>query len=147
MGVGLTGIDHLPDHLSVQRFSVDGRGGAQAGKGGSLVCCGSLPRKWQPDLTVKVRWNVTNWRDCKGEEHEAVVPVEPYDEIGRLYVHFFSDGSVRAVSSNYVAWKANEPESPYPIKDLIPQKYPWQVYDLDLTCLRSANPETAESTP
>ncbi|NBA97760.1 DUF3304 domain-containing protein [Pseudomonas sp. R5(2019)] len=131
MGVGLTGIDHLPDHLSVQRFSVDGSGGGPAGGGGSLACCGRLPRKWQPDLTVKVRWNVTNWRDCKGEEHEAVVPVEPYDEIGRLYVHFFSDGSVRAVSSALATPLSPDYKGPH---DRIPQKYPWQIYDLDSTC-------------
>ncbi|NBA97758.1 DUF3304 domain-containing protein [Pseudomonas sp. R5(2019)] len=138
MGVGLTGIDHLPDHLSVQRFSVDGRGGAQAGKGGSLECCGSLPRKWQPDLTVKVRWNVTNWRDCKGEEHEEVVPVEPYDEIGRLYVHFFSDGSVRAVSSALATPRSPDYKGPH---DRIPQKYPWQIYNLDLTCSPPESPK------
>src|SRR5690606_28051864 len=33
-GVGITGIDHLADHLSVQDSSVAGYGGAQAGKGG-----------------------------------------------------------------------------------------------------------------
>ena len=127
-GVGLTGIDHLADHLSVQEFSVNGTSGAQAGKGGSMVCCVSLPDQWQPGMTVKVRWNVTNWRDCRGEEHEAVVPVERYEEVGRLYVHFFPDNKVRVIASNYYPEGARGPGSKYPIKDPIPQKHPWKVY-------------------
>ncbi len=35
MSVGMTGIDHLADHLSVQDYWVNGQPGFQAGKGGS----------------------------------------------------------------------------------------------------------------
>ena len=136
-GVGLTGIDHLADHLSVQEFSVDGTSGAQAGKGGRTVCCVSLPTHWQPGMTVKVKWNVTNWRDCTGEEHEAVVPVEKYDEAAHMYVHFFPGNKVRVISSNYYPEGANYPESKYPIKDPIPQKEPWKVYPPHEHCKES----------
>ena len=133
--VSLTGIDHLADHLSVQEFSVDGTSGAQAGKGGRTVCCVMLPYKWHPDLKVTVRWNVTNWRDCKGQDLEAVVSVEKYDEPAHLWVHFLTNGKVRVVSSIYGAEKANVPGSGYPVKDPIPDKNPWDVYDLK-TCKR-----------
>jgi hypothetical protein len=132
--VDIIGIDHLADHLSVQEFSVNGRGAFQAGKGGSNVCCATLPYQWRPGLTVTVRWNVTNWRDCKGEEHKAIVPVEKYDEVGNLWVHFLADGRVRVVSSNYGAAAANVPGSLHPVKDPIPAKYPWKVYPPHTHC-------------
>ncbi|WP_207556557.1 DUF3304 domain-containing protein [Paraburkholderia acidicola] len=133
--VGLTGIDHLADHLSVQAFSVDGTDGFQAGQGGRTVCCVTLPRKWRPDMNVTVGWNVTNWRDCKGNDYEVVVPVEKYGDPEQLWVHFMADGKVRVVSSAYGAEKANAPGSKHPVKDPIPDKYPWDVYDLK-TCKR-----------
>lgn len=124
IGVGITGIDHLADHLSVQRFSVNGYDASQAGKGGSTVCCATLPRKWRPGMTVKVRWDVTNWPARTFGYYEREVPVEKYEEVGQLWVHFLADGSVRVVSS------IDGPRSPaYPgPHDPIPQKYPWKKY-------------------
>ena len=124
IGTGITGIDHLADHLSVQNFWVDGYNAAQAGKGGRTVCCATLPRKWRPGLKVQVRWEVVNWRDSKGACYIRDVPVEPYEEVGQLWVHFLSDGGVRVVSS------IDGPRSPsYPgPRDLIPPKHPWDQY-------------------
>lgn len=70
--VMLTGVDHLPDHLSVQSFSVDGHQGGSAGTG-SQMCCVSLPANWRPDLRVRVVWGVTNWptRHKEGEVSDA----------------------------------------------------------------------------
>lgn len=59
-GVGMTGIDHLAEHLSVQDYQVDGHSGFQAGKGGRVACCAKVPLNWHPGLTVRVTWNVTN---------------------------------------------------------------------------------------
>ncbi len=129
IGVGITGIDNLPeDYLSVQDFSVNGYNGAQAGKGGRTVCCAILPRKWRPGLTVKVHWNVTNWRDRTGAEFDAVVPVERYEEVGHLWVHFLPGGKARAVSSARLG--PNNPDYPGP-HDPIPNKEPWDKYPLD----------------
>jgi hypothetical protein len=122
-GVGMTGIDHLADHLSVQDFQVDGRSGFQAGKGGRNVCCAKIPLAWRPGLTVHVTWNVTNWRDRTSEEKSADVPVDRYDEIGRMYVHFLADGQVRVLLSNYVPWGTE-----YPGPRDIPKKEPWTQY-------------------
>ena len=54
-GVGMTGIDHLAEHLSVQDYQVDGHSGFQAGKGGRVACCAKVPLNWRPGLTVRVR--------------------------------------------------------------------------------------------
>jgi hypothetical protein len=123
--VGVTGIDYLADHLSVQRFNVNGLVGGRAGTGGSTSCCATLPEKWQPNMAVKVTWNVTNWRDCSGTDHEATVPVEQYAEAGRLYISFLPGNEVRAVSS-----ALDTPRSPGYLgpKQAIPKKQPWKKY-------------------
>lgn len=124
----LTGIDHLPDHLSVQNFWVNGISGFQAGAGGRVVCCVKLPRQWHPGLTVIVGWNVTNWRDCGWESRERRVPVERYPKVGARYVHFLSDGKVRVISSD-VGPGIYQPNEDYPGPlDAIPDKNRWHVY-------------------
>ena len=122
----LTGIDHLADHLSVPEFSVNGTSGFQAGQGGRTVCCVNLPRQWHPGLTVLVSWDITNWRDCGWENYQRRVPVERYEEVGALYVHFLADGSVRVVSSDINPAFSN-PDYIGP-HDPIPDKNPWDVY-------------------
>lgn len=141
VGAGLTGIDHLPDHMSVPRFSLDGQSGAQAGKGGSTVCCAALPSKWRPDLTAVVRWRVTNWRDCHGESFEQTVTVDRYEVLGHIWVHFLADGSVRVVSSD------EGPRSPtYPgPRELIPQKKPWSTYDWASRCPKKIQANVKET--
>ena len=122
-GVNMTGIDQLDEHLSVQDFRVDGRGGFQAGKGGSVVCCARVPVKWYPGAKVHVTWNVTNWRDRTSEERSADVLLDRYEGEGRMYVHFLPDGSVRIVLSNDMPW-ADAYQGPKGI----PQKEPWKRY-------------------
>lgn len=131
----ITGIDHLPEHLGVQSFSIDGQTGGAAGKGGSSMCCMRLPGAWHPDMMVRIDWGVTNFRDCTADEYVTHVPVERYEEVGALYVHFFADGSVRVVSSNDGPAGASHPESVYPVKTPIPNKEPWSRYPLEQTCV------------
>lgn len=138
--VGITGIDHLADHLSVQDFWINGYNAAQAGKGGRTACCAVLPKVWRPDLRVRVRWDVADWRAGKWACYVHDVPVDRYTEIGQLWVHFMSDGTVRVLSSN------EGPRSPtYPgPRDSIPQKNPWDLYptpppDPGRTCSSVAN--------
>lgn len=90
---------------------------------GRVACCAIVPETWHPGLKVHVTWNVTNWRDRTSTELAADVPVDRYDEIGRMYVHFLSDGRVQVLLSNYFP----EGES-YPGPKDIPQKFPWDRY-------------------
>lgn len=123
-GVSMTGIDHLADHLSVQQFSVDGHTGFQAGKGGRVVCCALIPLNWTSSASVEVRGEVANWREGTWRCFRRRVKLEPYDQLGRLYVHFLPDGSVKAVASNYAPWSNVYPGPREPI----PQKEPWDRY-------------------
>ncbi len=125
-GVGLTGIDHLEDHLSVQDFSVNGYGGFNAGKGGSLVCCVVVPNKLRSGLKAHVVWSVTNWRDKTWQNFEADVLLDRYEDVGTMYVHFLTGGVVRVTLSNYA------PGSPVyeGPRDPIPRKEPWDVYPM-----------------
>ena len=127
VGVNLTGLDHLEAHLSIQNFWVNGVSGHQAGKGGSTVCCVSLPAVWRDGLTVQVRWAVTNWPHKAYSIHERVVPVDRYDELGTLNIHFLRDGSVRAVSSMYASWGRGG-YYPGPSYETVLRKHPWDIY-------------------
>lgn len=87
----------------------------ERGGGGSIVCCVMLPLKWRPGLTVEIRWRVEDWTGADYAEIEkgnyasvtekkmyiAKVPVEKYDGLYDLIVHFFPHGRVRAVTSVY----------------------------------------------
>ena len=130
--VMLTGVDYLPEHLSVQSFSVDGHQGGSAGTG-SQMCCVSLPANWRPGLRVRVVWGVTNWHKCEADEYVTQVEIERYDEGGNLYVHFLRDGFVRVVSSNYGV-PVDHPENKHPVPAPIPDKNPWHRYSVEETC-------------
>lgn len=123
-GVTLTGIDHLPEHLSVQNFWVNGYNGAQAGTGASIMCCGIVPKRWRPGLKAHVEWNVTNWKERTGQTFKADVPIDRYDEIGRMFVHFLADGTVRITLANMSAHSPIYPGTREPI----PRKQPWKTY-------------------
>ena len=125
IGVSMTGLDHLAEHLSVQNFWVDGHLAHQAGKGGSQVCCATLPLKWRPGLSVTVKWGVTSWRDHVFSMQERVVPVKQYGKVDALYVHFLRDGGVRAIVSNTYPEAASYPGPPY---SSVPRKQPWKDY-------------------
>lgn len=115
MPVGLTGVQHIGENFNISEFYVDGYGGGNIGReggGGSNVCCVLLPEKWRPGLKVELRWAVADWSKENRKEimasnyrsviwtcFKALVPVEKYDRPEQLYVHFFSGGRARVVSS------------------------------------------------
>lgn len=122
----LVGVQHMGKNFSVAEFYVNGYEGGTAGRlggGGAYVCCVSLPGKWRSGLKVEVRWKVTNWTNEIRSEianqnyrslsfdgpYIARVPVEKYDAVGDLYVHFFANGRVRVVSSSYSPLHASHP--------------------------------------
>ncbi|MES2075493.1 MAG: DUF3304 domain-containing protein [Pseudomonadota bacterium] len=115
-GVTLTGVQHIGPDFNIAEFYVDGYYGSNVGReggGGHHVCCVILPNKWRPGLSVEVRWSVGNWgkldrtKTALGdyssltfERYKAQVPVEQYQSAERMYVHFFSEGRIRVVSSS-----------------------------------------------
>ena len=88
------------------------------------MCCAIVPKKWTPGLKAHVHWEVTNWKDRTGQQYDADVPIDRYDEVGRMFVHFLANGQVRITLANM------SPHSPiYPgTREPIPQKEPWKVY-------------------
>lgn len=109
---------HLGKDYSIEDVSVNGQWGGNAGRGGGgggYVCCVLLPSIWRPGLVAEVKWRVRDWRNENKEETKvgiqksivdegvyiATASVEPYTELGSLYVHFFPGGKVRVVASMY----------------------------------------------
>lgn len=125
IGVMITGVHHLGPDFNIGGFSVGESSGGNVsrnGGGASFVCCVELPRKWRPGMNVKVQWSVNDWskairsevaagnyKSVTFEEFHADTAIEKYDEVGGLYVHFFSDGKVRVVSSGYHVLNAKHP--------------------------------------
>jgi hypothetical protein len=111
VAVSLIGVHHLgPDYL-IQKFYINktiGDNVGEGGGGGSMVCCITLPRKWQRSLVVDVRWEVariirrstnSDLPDVGEIEgiYQAQVPVEQYTEPGNFSVHFLPNGHVYVV--------------------------------------------------
>ena len=90
--------------------TVNGQGGggmARWGIGNAGVCCVMLPLARQPGLQVIVKWDMPE--DSKHYYQERNVDLEVFEEGNSVYLHFFSDGSVRAVVSRYAAFSRNHP--------------------------------------
>ena len=116
--VSLTGVQHIGPDFNISDFYVNGTSGSNVGRGGGgggIVCCVALPKKWHPDLAAEVRWAVGDWSKENLTEtaagnytsitsegvYKALVPVEKYEEPGKVYVHFFKGGKVRVVSGPF----------------------------------------------
>ena len=126
VGVPITGVDHLAEHLSIQDFWVNGTGGHQAGGGGRTVCCATIKIPQHKAAVVRVRWAVTNWKRRVYGYLERDVPLEVYDGGGPLYVHFLRDGQVRAVLSEAYPEKRGYPGPSY--ATVLTRKQPWTDY-------------------
>lgn len=127
-GVTITGVQHLGNDFSIREFYVDDYFGGNVGRGGgggSFACCVMMPGKWHNGLAVVVKWSVSNWKNADynaiaREDYSSIkvegsyiatVPIEEYSELGNLYVHFFANGKVRAVSSMYRIFREGYPIS------------------------------------
>jgi hypothetical protein len=124
-GVGLTGVQHIGPNFNISDFYVDGYDGSNVGReggGGRSVCCVMLPKKWRPDLTVELRWAVGDWSNENEAETDAGnnksitfarfkarVPVEKYEIPSHIYVHFYSGGKARVVSSGVGSGNSKHP--------------------------------------
>jgi hypothetical protein len=114
-GVLVTGVHHMGTNYEVLRFFLDGFEFGDAGReggGGGNICCVSLPEEWKPGLAVELRWEVADWSTVDPDQvkennyastrrayYRARVPIEKYQRADHLWVHFFSDGKARLISS------------------------------------------------
>ena len=138
--VSLTGVHHMGDKFNIPQFYVDGYDGSNVGReggGGRSVCCVMLPRKWRPGLSVEVRWAIDDFsRETPAEvalgnfdsvmgggTYIAQVPVERYEVAEHVWIHFFSGGKARAVSSSIGSWGSRHPihdDDPHAIDSATP---------------------------
>ena len=99
----ISAYNHTADYI--HEFYINGRWGGNArayGGGGGFVCCIGYPREWRPDLTATVRWSTSASRNKPFTGvtwREEVVPIERYDQLGSLNVHFLPDNKVRLIIS------------------------------------------------
>jgi hypothetical protein len=122
--VGLTGTHHIGPNFNIAEFYVNGNYESNVGREGygGDMCCVLLPKKWRPGLVVEVRWAVGDWsKENRAEINaqnyrsitftcfKASVPVEKYETAERLFLHFFSGGKVRAVSSMFTVLGESHP--------------------------------------
>jgi hypothetical protein len=118
MAVGITGYNFTNE--GVQEYYVNDRRGSNLppyGGGGKTSCCVTLPGQWTPGLTVKVDWTMGHWttpyetrkhltiaeqiKCCSIERTlSKTVPVERYDEDGRLQVFFLPNDEIKVWVSN-----------------------------------------------
>lgn len=131
-------INHT--HLTINRFSVDGRSAADiigAYQGGGGGCCVILPEQWLPGMTVKIDWetgasamstladefpgygDLPKYLDWAGKvraqqrTHSKVVRVPDYtgQKVCGITVHFLPCDDIKVATSCYAY---GSPE--YPIK-------------------------------
>ncbi|RYF28051.1 MAG: DUF3304 domain-containing protein [Comamonadaceae bacterium] len=105
-GVSVVAYNHTIDR-SIYMFTVDGRYGGGVSPesgGGGMVCCAQLPRRWHPDLKVRIRWEYQGGTEIPPPPppHEVDVSVPRYQpaEMDELNVHFYPDHKVKVVVSN-----------------------------------------------
>lgn len=126
----LIGVSHIGIKHTISEFYVDGYSGGTLGEARTASawnCCVALPRKPKTSVIAKIRWQVIDWSQTSKEKiwsdyknavylgpYHADVPVEYAEESGFLFVHFFSNGMVRAVISNY---PINHPLHPVSFED------------------------------
>lgn len=128
IAVMITGVHHLGTNFNIGEFYINNNYSSNVGRNGggaSHFCCSELPRNWRPGLIAEVRWSVNDWsKAVKAEvdagnyksigfqKYFARVPIERYEKVGDLYPHFFPDGKVRLVSSNYPISNPKHPIQP-----------------------------------
>ena len=126
VGGSLTSMDYEPTDTYVEVVYVNGRGGDSAGTGGSTVLSAiSLPQRWHPGLTVRVKWRRCRafYADRPETEEEACrwiekdVPVHPYTYVGSTWLHIFADDEVLVIPSMKGPNHPDYPGAEFPYKN------------------------------
>lgn len=116
MTLNLVGYNHMLEGIA--NFDVQIKGGSKTGGGfldagsggGGMICCVSVPEKWQPGLSAQVHAEV--YRNS-GEKYDIAkeVPIPQYtpEQAGHVSVHFLRDGEVRIFVTQYALWHPDYP--------------------------------------
>ncbi|UZD55072.1 DUF3304 domain-containing protein [Caldimonas aquatica] len=105
--VAVTAVNYTGRELNAVLFidpqstRVAGGTGADPYGASGAMCCYALPRRWQPGIKVKVRydWWTGSSADRRYETVEQELPPYPTDEPGVLWALFYEDGSVEVLAS------------------------------------------------
>ena len=117
-GSSVTPMDHDPSLTYVNDVFIDGNWVGSAGTGGSTVASGiTLPVKWRPGLTAVVQWERCEPYGKNCVKHEKVVPIHPYDEVGRTWLHILPEGEVVIIPAMLAPDHPDYPGPGYPVKD------------------------------
>ncbi|WP_256585112.1 MULTISPECIES: DUF3304 domain-containing protein [unclassified Pseudomonas] len=135
LGAPVTGYNHTS--AVINWFSVNGAGGPNLGPyvgGGAEVCCGVLPRVWNPGLRAIVEWEKDPdpdgyiKRDRYGRldsedykrhaanysRHKVIVEIPQYtEEVCALQVHFLPCDQVRVSTTCYTPSNPKYPDRAY----------------------------------
>lgn len=127
-GARMRAYSHTGDYI--HQYYIDGQYGGNSrayGGGGRFTCCIMYPRQWRPGLSATVRWTTSDSNPNGSPEetwHEAVVPIERYEQTGtRLNVHFLPGHQVRLIIWNGAAGMPGYPGPDAPVE---PADYPYK---------------------
>ena len=105
VGVSIAGVNH--SHRSIMWFSLNSGVGGYTPKRwpwSGTSCCVLLPEVWTPSLQVRVDWETGD-----APQQSKTVPIERYEDIGSVYVHFFDNDEVKVVIANVGPTHPNHP--------------------------------------
>ncbi len=127
IGSNLTSMDYEPTDTFVQPVYVNGQGGDSAGTGGStMLGVLTLPTRWHPGLTVRVKWRRCdrNLDYVPGEPKdkgcswvEKDVAVQPYTHVAETWLHIFEDDEVLVIPGALYPGDSDYPGAGHPYKD------------------------------
>lgn len=114
---------------SIISILINGEGGilsASAHGQGGGVCCVVLPEKWRPGLRAKIEWQydsvpqldshgkvmIHDGREVLIESpwNERTIELPKYDRAGAFQLHFYPNGDVKSVISDFFPGHAQYPE-------------------------------------
>lgn len=128
VAVGYSAINHTDKWIISVIINDEGGilGAAPQGEGGE-VCCVVLPRKWRSGLRAKIEWRYDSTPKLDGNGkvitndgvpvliespwNERTIELPQYDShVGRFQLHFYANGEVKSVISNFLPGHAQYPE-------------------------------------
>ncbi|HFK2921136.1 TPA: DUF3304 domain-containing protein [Stenotrophomonas maltophilia] len=132
IGSNLTSMDYEATDTFVRPVYVNGKGGDMAGDGAStMLGVLSLPARWYPGLTVRVKWRrcERNLDYVPGEPKdkgcrwvEKDVPVQPYTYVAETWLHIFENDEVLVIPSAFSPRHPDYPGARYPYKNFFDKR-------------------------